>query len=122
MASVASRRRLTSWLALAALTLQLVISFGHVHLEAFHSGSRAATLAKARALAEQPAPQQPGDDDDGYCAVCATIYLAVSSFVPQAPQLPAPFASTPIEHFDHSTIVFIATRRTPFQSRAPPLI
>ncbi len=121
MPSVASRRRLSSWLALAALALQLVVSFGHVHLEAIHGGSRPATFAKARAQAEQPPPQQPSDDD-GFCAICATIYLAASSLVPPAPQLPALFTSTPIERVDRSTGVFVATGRTPFQSRAPPRI
>jgi len=122
MPSVASHRRLTSWLALAALALQLVVSFGHVHLDGIHCGNRAASLAAARAQAEQLPAQQPGDNDDGYCAICATIYLTASSFVPQAPQLPALFTSTPIKHFVRSAIVFVATGRTPFQSRAPPLI
>jgi hypothetical protein len=121
MPSVPSRRQLSSWLALAALALQLVVSFGHVHLEGIHRGSRPATVAKARAQAEQAPAQQPSDDD-GYCAICATIYLAASSSVPQTPQLPALFTSTPIERFDRSTSAFVATGRTPFQSRAPPLI
>ena len=48
MLSVASAscRRLTGWLALAALALQLVVSFGHVHLDGIHDGSRSATFVK----------------------------------------------------------------------------
>lgn len=122
MLSVTSHRRLTAWLALAALALELVISFGHVHLGRIHHGNGTANIIAASVQAEQPPAQQPADDDDGYCAICATIYLTASSFVPQAPQLPARFASRPVEHFDRVAFVFIAGRRTPFRSRAPPLI
>lgn len=121
MPSVAPRRRFISWLALSALALQFGVSFGHVHLDGIHRGSRAATLATTRAQAEQPPAPQPSDDDDQCCAICATLYLIANSFVPQALHLPAVVTSTPVEHFDRSAMVFIATGRTPFQSRAPPL-
>jgi len=114
-------RRFASWLALGALALQLVLSFGHVHLDGVHRGSPAATAAGSSAKAQPLPAQQPGDDGDDYCAICATIYLAAGSFVPQAPQLPALFASRLIEHVDRVAIVFVAPRRTAFQSRAPPL-
>ncbi len=113
--------RIFSLLALAALALQLVVSFGHVHLDGIHGGNRAAILAAARAQAEQ-LPAQPGDDGDEYCAICATIYLTASSFVPQPPQIPALFYSGTVEHFDRIAIIFVVARREPFQSRAPPLV
>jgi hypothetical protein len=71
----------------------------------------------------QPLPaQQPcDDDDDGYCAICATIYLAANSFAPQPPALPAQFASRSIQHVDRApTAIILAAWRQPFQSRAPP--
>ena len=112
--------RVGAWLALAALALQIVVSFGHVHLNgAPHS---AIVGAMARAPGSPLVPDQPpaGDPDD-YCAICATIYLAANSFVPLAPQLAVPFASRPVEHVDHVTNALILPRRAPFQSRAPPL-
>ena len=112
-------RRFCGLLALAALALQLVLSFGHLHLDGVHRTSHAATLAGSSAQAPQLPAQQPGDDD--YCAICATIYLAANSFVPQAPQLPLPFVSRPIKHLDRVAVACITPRRTPFQSRAPPL-
>ena len=116
-------RRFGSCLALAALALQLVVSFGHVHLDGVHRADLAFTVVGSAAPASQSlAAQHPGNDgDDDYCAICATIYLAATSFLPPAPELPVPLVSQTIEHFDRFAVVFIAPRRLPFQSRAPPL-
>ena len=117
---VRTMRRFCGSLGLTALALQLVLSFGHVHLDGVHRVSQGTTVAASSAQAPQ-LPAQPGDDRDDYCAVCATIYLASNSFVPQAPELPVPVASRPVEHFDYAVVDLIAPRRAPFQSRAPPL-
>ncbi len=115
-------RRLGSWLALAALALQLVVSFGHVHLDGVHRTYPAPAVSGLAAQASQlPAPHPGNDADDDYCAICATIFLAANSFLPPAPQLPVPFVSRPIEHFARVAVGFIVPRRAPFQSRAPPL-
>jgi len=117
---VRSNSRFGAWLALAALALRLAVSFGHVHL----NGAPPAAVVDATAAAPGSTPppdQQPGNHTDDYCAICATIHLAASAFVPSAPQVEAPFASQPIEHIDHVTIAFVSARRAPFQSRAPPL-
>ena len=80
-------RRFGSWLALAALALQIVLSFAHVHLDGAHRTYPALTIAGSGAQASQFPAQQPGDDeDDHYCAICATIYLAANSFMPSAPR------------------------------------
>ena len=115
-------RRFGSCLALAALALQLVVSFGHVHLDGVHCTYPALAVSGSATQASQlPAPQPGDDEDDHYCAICATIYLAANSFLPPAPQLPVPSVSQTIERFDRVPVVFIASRRAPFQSRAPPL-
>ena len=115
-------RRFGSWLALAALALQLVVSFGHVHLDGVHRSYPAPALSGSGAQASQlPAPHPGNDADDDYCAICATIFLAATTFLPPAPQPPVPSASQTIERFDRVPVVFIASRRAPFQSRAPPL-
>jgi hypothetical protein len=119
---VRSKRRSGSWLALAAMALQLVLSFGHIHLDKLPSGSANAVVAAAKAPASQPSPaQHPANDGDDYCAICAVVHLAASSFLPDAPQLPVPFVSRPIEHSPQIIFVFVAPQRTAFQSRAPPL-
>ena len=117
----ARRKRFAGWLALAALALQLVLTFGHVHIDSIHRTSPAVDVAGSGTQVSQSVPaQQPSNDADDYCAVCATIYLAANSFIPQAPQLPALFKSRLIEHFDRVAVDFIAPRRTLFQPRAPP--
>ena len=122
MGWVNRKRRFGCYLALAGLALQFTLSFGHIHLEGVSRGSAAVTVATANMPGSRPSPaQHPANDPDDYCAICATIHLAATSFLPQAPQLPPPFVSQTIEHFNRIAVIFIAPQRTPFQSRAPPL-
>ena len=120
MRSRAPNRGFATWLALFALAFQLIVSFGHVHLDGIHLANRAAITGQVAKAQPLPA-QSPGDDDDGYCAICASIYLASNSFVPQAPPLPVPFVTQRVEHFEGVIVVWTVSRRAPFQSRAPPL-
>jgi hypothetical protein len=115
-------RRFGNWLALAALALQLVVSFGHVHLDGVHHTYPAQAVSGSGAQASQlPAPQPGNDADDGYCAICATIFQAASSFLPPVPQLQVPVVSRAVEHCGRVAVVLITPQRWPFQSRAPPL-
>jgi hypothetical protein len=115
-------RRIGSWLALVALSIQLALSFGHTHLDAVQRTDAAVGAIGQGAHSAKSLPaQHPGENGDDYCAICASIYLASNSFVQLAPLLPVPSVSHGVKHFDHSTAVFIAPRRLAFQSRAPPL-
>jgi hypothetical protein len=104
------------------MALQLVLSFGHVHLEKLASDSASTSMAAAKASSRQQKPSQhPTNAADDYCAICATIHLASSSFLPDAPFLPVPFASQTIKHFDNFNFTSISPQRAAFQSRAPPV-
>jgi len=104
------------------MALQLVLSFGHIHLENLGTGSVVAGIAASKAASSPQNPaHHPANEADDYCAICANIHLASSSFVPAPPLLPAPFASRTIEHFSSFTFTFVSPQRTAFQSRAPPL-
>jgi len=123
---VRAKRKFGGRLALFALAVQLTLSFGHIHPEDIFGPARAAAHAAvalpAAGYFRPLSTDQHSSHNDDYCAICATMYLLNSSSVPEAPQLrPLPFVSQPIEHFDGVTAVFIAPRRAPFQSRAPPL-
>jgi hypothetical protein len=114
-----SNGRCCGYLSLATLALQIILSFGHVHLGAVRASS-VTTMAGTAMPAPHSLPTQPGDHGIGYCAICATIYLAANSFVPSVPQLAPPIARQRIEHSDRPAFVFVALWPTPFQSRAPP--
>jgi hypothetical protein len=124
MGWVHCHKRYGACLALAALALQIVLSFGHVHLDRVERaaiaiaavGSHGAALAQA---SQQTPAQNPGNDDD-YCAICASIYLASTSFVALPPQLPVPVGFTRIEHSYNAAFGVIEPRRAAFRSRAPP--
>jgi hypothetical protein len=104
------------------MTLQLVLSFGHIHLERLSSGSAIASEAASKVPSSQQNPaQHPANEADHYCAICATIHLASSSLTPDAPLLPVPLAARTIEHFGFSTFIFVSPQRAAFQSRAPPV-
>lgn len=105
-------------LAIFALTVQFALSFGHVHLGQPYAVAFASTGTQASG--STPAQHPVGDADD-YCAICATIHLSATSFVPQAPHLLLPFLSRPVEHFGSVPAISFSPRRAPFQSRAPPL-
>ena len=119
---VRTNRRCGGWLALAAVALQVVLSFGHVHLEMLQSKDRrpAGRGVQSAGFAAVFA-QHPANEADDYCAICAIIHIASTSFLPDAPLLPVPFVSRTVEHFSHFAFVFVAPQRTAFQSRAPPL-
>src|ERR1700733_1204184 len=103
MRSPRSTRGFATWLALFALGLQMLVSFGHVHLEGI---ARTNPARVALAAADHPSqsllaqhPGAAGDDDDAYCPICASVYLTANSFIPAAPVLALPSASTAVEHF-----------------------
>lgn len=108
-------------IALAALALQFVLSFGHVHLDGIrpvsvHAAARHVALTQ---VPDRAPAQNPGDNDD-YCAICASIYLASTSLVAHAPPLPVPLVSHRIAHALSADRSVIAPRLVAFQSRAPP--
>jgi hypothetical protein len=112
--------KLGSRLALLALTLQIVLSFGHVHLGDFRHTVGGLASAGTQSVPSAPT-RQPASDADEYCAICAGIQLAATSLLPQAPRLPVPLASRPLEPVNCAAAISFSARRAPFQSRAPPL-
>jgi hypothetical protein len=106
-------------LAIFALTVQVVLSFDHVHLSNFRA---VPGLASTNTQTTPSAPShQPASDADDYCAICAAIHLAATSLLPQALQLPVPVAARQVEHANFVASGSFSARRAQFQSRAPPL-
>jgi hypothetical protein len=124
MGWVYRHKRHGALLALAALALQIAVSFGHVHLSLRGSvgDSRVPIAAPHYGTLAQTSPQAPAQspDDDDYCAICASIFLASTSFTPAPPALPVPVSFQRIEHSFENARGFTEPRRFAFQSRAPP--
>lgn len=123
MGWVHSHKRRGAYLALAALLLQIVISFGHVDLDGA-VGADHLTLGGAHktvvAKTSHRAPAQNNGDDDGYCPICASIFLVSTSFVSTPPQLPVPDGFYRIRHSVTVAHGISPPRRLAFRSRAPP--
>ena len=122
-------RRCCVYLALAALTLQLALSFGHIHRhDIAYSGlanSKIGDSAGFQALAKQKLSKQlpsPLADDDANCPICFSTLLLASSFIPDAPQYsPSSDFKDADRFFGRTFDLIFGSDRAPFQSRAPPL-
>jgi hypothetical protein len=115
-------RRHGAVLALIALALQIAITFGHVHLHGLNGNSHA-PIAKQARLAHTPSqtPAQTPSDDDDYCAICASIFLASSAFAPTPPQLLVPVNFRRVELCFNTATPIADSPRLAFRSRAPPV-
>lgn len=124
-----------SRLALFALAIQFVLSFGHFHGEvaraapAIQAGLTdagagiAATLATPQAHSE--AAQQPsGPDTDRHtsdCAICAVLSLANNFLFATPPLLALPQAVELLHLTTGAEFAHLGSLHTAFQSRAPPV-
>lgn len=98
MSFVRSHRRWGAWAGLAALTLQIVLSFGHIHPEDLGLPPAGSDQTQAAlAATSHPAPNQPGHDQspdpDDYCAICASMALVATAIPSLPPTLDAPVAA-----------------------------
>lgn len=121
MGSVRRYRQHGAYLALLALALQIVLSFGHVDLGGIIGPTHLTLAGKQNTVVTQaPQPGPPQTSGDSYCLICASIFLVSNSFVSEPPKLPVP------DRFER-TVHSIKIDRgisTPssivFRSRAPP--
>jgi hypothetical protein len=119
-------RRSGAYLALAALLVQLVLSFAHIHKHdiAFSRSDRfdVASLTHARSM-PQAATQEPSRlaDDDDHCPVCFSGFLLSNSSLPDAR---ANSRSLQFVEIDRSFVAVsdqvFQPRHVAFLSRAPP--
>lgn len=119
------QRMLTTGLGLFALLLQLIVSFGHIHVQDLRpadatTGQLArATDGKGVAAHQSQTPSGHPDDD---CLICLTMHMAASGLQPSPPTIFAPtsfgdaLSPSTVEQF-----VFRAPRHVLFQTRAPPI-
>jgi hypothetical protein len=122
-----SRSSLGAWLALFALTAQLVVSFGHVHLDPNGStpGHQSALLRSDAPTSADVASLPAGDEApalaDDYCAVCALIHLAGTLVTAEPPALPLPALFGRARTDSTAEFGLTAQSHALFAARAPPL-
>ena len=110
-----------SRLALFALALQFVLSFGHFHAAAQAAPAIQSGLLHLLVTDDGPA-QQPDNDQQpgGPCAICAVIALANAVLFATPPSLPLP---RPLDHAylaADAGFIDLASAPAAFQPRAPP--
>ena len=113
--------RFGSWLALSALAIQLVLSFGHIHAEDFAPAADIQAAVDADHDAGNPAePDHHGLGHDD-CAICATTALLATLVIPPPPALDLP-ATYSFAFLDEAIACrWIGAAPRLFQARAPPL-
>jgi hypothetical protein len=121
-----------SRLALLALALQFVLSFGHLHVNAAQAAPDFRTqsdLVQRQVVGDDAAseaqPQPARHDNDRTsnepCAICAVLALAGSMVSSTPPLLLLPDAIEFLYLATVAELVHLDSSRSPFQSRAPPV-
>jgi hypothetical protein len=117
-----SNRRLGSGLALLALALQLLLTFGHVH--AFSQASLGPRLSSAVAANDLPGSSDPAGKGqaDFDCPVCVLIHMSATSTPSVAPELPLPSAVDFVTLRPHAELASASLPQLPYKARAPPAV
>jgi hypothetical protein len=119
MGWVRLRSRWGGYLALLALAFQLVISFGHVHLDGgAPTAGRASIVAKA--VVDPASKQSPAVADD-QCTICALIHLAGTLTPSEAPTLSRLAAFGRLLLLAAIQFELANFHHSPLGARAPPL-
>lgn len=124
-----SNRGRGTWLALFALSCQLFLSFGHIHLGKIGIAPVAATPSAAiainsgddsAALPRGPPQKSPSGFADDFCAICASIGLASSLVVPTAPAVTPPISSDRALSWSYAGFEPRSFEHHFFEARGPP--
>jgi hypothetical protein len=111
-----------SRLAMFALAVQLVLSFGHVHLQNLAPATtKSAVPASGTVLLSERAPSHDhGGSLDADCPICALIQLIAASALSAPPVLPLPLHSGSTGLQAPAEMASVCSPHFPFEARAPP--
>jgi hypothetical protein len=111
-----SNIRYGSRLALLALVVQFVLSFGH-----FHGLAAQAAPAIQSVQQQQPAPgNDTGQHPEDICAICAVMALANTVMFATPPLLLLPQAAEFLYQTTDAEFIHLRSAHVAFQPRAPP--
>ena len=102
--------------------MQIVLSFGHLHLQDIAPAPATAAVASASLPHTAPAHRHlpPGQPDDD-CPICVAIHMAASGLVAVPPALAAPSELGRITQTWHAARDISVARYVLFRTRAPPV-
>jgi hypothetical protein len=128
-----TKRVAVAWVALFALACQLVLSYGHIHTSPFNAGkfgfgdvgagSGALSLvADGNQSSADPSapPQKKSTGLPDFCAICASIGLAGTLIVPDAPVFSAPTSSIQALPWSLAAVEPASCDHILFSARGPP--
>jgi hypothetical protein len=108
-----------SKLALFALAIQLMLSFGHVHIDV----ARAAPGGPAIVSLQMPADGAPASSHhhaNDFCAICAVTAMAGTALVAAPPVLRLPQPSDLLQQVTEAEFLHLGSAEPPFRPRGPP--
>jgi hypothetical protein len=123
-----SKIRFGSRLALFVLAVQIVLSFGHIHVYGFTAASVKTALSVAAdqssvTLPNSPSPIHKSDGSADFdCPICALIQLASTSTPSAAPALPIPAMLGLFKLEAPEEFALAVSPHFLFQARAPPSV
>ena len=125
MGWVNRHKRNGALLALAALALQLALSFGHLHRDDLGLPPLPAAAQTLIAFAPVPSPAGPADQghqpaSDDYCAICASMALIATATPSLPPVLIVPTPVRPVWQVQAPSSEVAARFALSFQARGPP--
>ena len=110
--------RTGSRLALFALAIQLVLSFGHVHPANARAGTTDSAIESVQLPSPLPAPDQHPADG---CDICAVMAMAGTVLLSTPPVLLLPQAVAFLYLATDAEFVHLNSLAGAFQPRGPPL-
>jgi len=111
-----------AWLALAALLVQFVVSFAHIHRDDLvpvvpESAPNASRLNPAVPDdSHSPAPTR----DHDFCTICASMALVGSLVLPQPPAVVVATVPRRVGLTERVIVLVSTDQHRHFQARAPP--
>jgi hypothetical protein len=106
-------------LALSALALQLVLSFGHIHRKDITGDAHHSTNIEP--AHDEAGDQESPDHEDDYCAIYAINNLLGGSQIAEPPFLPFPLQVIPARTAAVYETQIAERRHVLSQARAPPV-
>ena len=115
-----SNRYFGARLALIAVALQLVLTFGHVHLALLTAADQEISATATGSGGSDPSDRNPSGLSDLDCPLCALLHLSAATTPALAPALPPLIPAAFVTLTPHACSHLIATVRISQQARAPP--